>query len=172
MAARFNHLYKQYHKLVYHIALRITKDSNLSEDVVQETFIKAYKKIDTLIDESKAGGWLSSIATRTSIDFIRREIRAREVLIDPYNIETECLLSSTREEVEESVDISLFKEELFTEIKQLPSAQQEVFLLRVQYGLNEDEIAKKLDLKRSTVKTRFFRARKKLKNLYTLKYSA
>jgi RNA polymerase sigma factor (sigma-70 family) len=172
MSIHIDDLYMHYKKLVYHIALRITKDSSLSEDIVQETFIKAFKKIDTLVDESKAGCWLSSIATRTSIDYIRREIRAREVLIDPYKIEGEWLLSSTREDVEEIVDILLFKEELVTEIKQLPPAQQEVFLLRVQDGLNEEEIAQKLDLKKSTVKTRFFRARKRLKNLYALKYSA
>ena len=172
MAVHFDQLYLQYHKLVYHIALRITRDSSLSEDIVQETFLKAYKKIDTLIDEKKAGGWLSSIATRTSIDFIRKEIRAGEVPIDPFNIELDCLLSSSQEDVERTVDITLLKEELVTEIRQLPLAQQQVFLLRVQYGMNEEEIAEKLDLKRSTVKTRFFRARKKLKNLYTLKYSA
>ncbi|WP_409253955.1 RNA polymerase sigma factor [Bacillus sp. SCS-153A] len=172
MEVHFEHLYKQYRKLVYHIALRITRDSSLSEDIVQETFLKAYRKIDTLIDIQKAGGWLSSIATRTSIDFVRKEIRAGEVLIDPYNKELDCLLSSTREDVERTVDVTLLKEELVTEIRQLPLAQQEVFLLRVHYGMNEEEIAEKLDLKRSTVKTRFFRARQKLKNVYTLKYSA
>jgi RNA polymerase sigma factor (sigma-70 family) len=168
----FEYLYIHYQKLVYHIAFRITKDGSLSEDIVQETFIKAYKKIDTLIDEKKAGAWLSSIATRTSIDFIRKEIRTREILIDPFNIEIDCLVSSTREEVEQAVDVTLLKEELATEIRQLPLAQQEVFLLRVEYGMNEEEIAQRLDLKRSTVKTRFFRARRKLKNLYILKYSA
>ncbi|RIW38458.1 RNA polymerase sigma factor [Bacillus salacetis] len=172
MAVNFEILYVNYYKMVYHIALRITKDSNLSEDIVQETFIKAYKKIDTLIDEEKAGGWLSSIAARTSIDFIRKEIRAREVLVDPFSVEVDSFLSSTREEVEQAVNVNLLKEELATEIRQLPLAQQEVFLLRVQHGMNEEEIAEKLDLKRSTVKTRFFRARKKLKNLYSLKYSA
>ncbi|WP_456271323.1 RNA polymerase sigma factor [Bacillus sp. AK031] len=172
MAVCFDQLYTKYNKLVFHIAYRITKDSSLSEDIVQETFLKAFNKIESLVDESKAGGWLSSIATRTSIDFVRKEIRAREVLIDPADLERESKFLSSGQEVEHFVGISLLKEELVTEIRQLPPGQQEVFLLRVQYGLNEKEIAERLDIKRSTVKTRFFRARQTLKNRYSMKFSA
>lgn len=172
MADHFESLYSNHHKLVYHIAYRITRNSILAEDIVQETFLKAYKKIDSLIDEKKAGGWLSSIATRTSIDFVRKEARAMEVLIDPSIIEFDCPLQAAEYDVEQSVNASLLKEELLTQIKQLPLAQQEVFMLRVLHGLNEEEIAERLELKKSTVKTRFFRARKKLKNLYTIKISA
>ncbi|TYS17621.1 RNA polymerase sigma factor [Rossellomorea vietnamensis] len=168
----FNHLYEDYNKLVFQIAFRITKNKTVSEDIVQETFLKAYKKLDTLSEQEKAGSWLSAIATRTSIDFLRKEIRAREVLLDPFTIELNGSIVPAGESVQESVDIMLLKQDIETHIKQLPVAQQEVFMLRIQYGMNEEEIAKKLDLKKSTVKTRFFRARKKLKHMYKLKCSA
>lgn len=49
----FEEMYEQFHKLIYHIAYNITKDIQLSQDVVQESFLKAYIKLDTLKDPAK-----------------------------------------------------------------------------------------------------------------------
>lgn len=70
--AEFDRLFSEYSAPIYNYALRMIGDADRAADVAQDTFIKAYRKLDTLTDASAARAWLYRIATNTAIDAIRR----------------------------------------------------------------------------------------------------
>lgn len=168
----FDELYMKHEKKLRHIAFSITKDRHLSEDVVQETFIKAYKKIETIEDTEKIGAWLSAIAGRTAIDYLRAEKRRKWLPSDQSLMEQLFSDQDLNASIEKEVEIILFKEDIQHLLYKLTTDYQEVLILRVQYGLKEEEIASQLNLKSGTVKTRLHRARKQLKKVMTEKYPA
>ncbi|HWU89207.1 MAG TPA: sigma-70 family RNA polymerase sigma factor, partial [Kofleriaceae bacterium] len=74
--AAFRRLVRHHGKVVHSVSYRILKDWARAEDVMQETFMKAYETIDTLHDPKRLGAWLKSIAWHKSIDILRAEKRA------------------------------------------------------------------------------------------------
>ena len=74
--AAFLRLVRQHGKVVHTLCYRLLKDRARAEDVMQETFMKAYETIDTLHDPKRLGAWLNSIARNKSIDILRAEKRA------------------------------------------------------------------------------------------------
>lgn len=171
-AIDFNHLYVMYSKRLQHIAFSVTRDRFLAEDVVQETFIKAFKKIDTIDDSKKIASWLSAIAVRTAIDFLRVEKRNSWILADQLIIENVFFYSGKGPNTEKEVELKLFKEELNQSLLQLSEEYKEVLNLRIQYELKEKEIACKLQLPASTIKNRLYRGRKRLIEVLSNKYTA
>ncbi|MBU8769778.1 RNA polymerase sigma factor [Cytobacillus pseudoceanisediminis] len=154
-------LYTCHYKRLYHICFSMTRDAYLAEDIVQETFIKAMKKAETIIDEEKAGAWLSVIARRTALDVIRRERRKAAVPMEQDMLE--CLGVATKQNVEQEVESGFAAEEITGAVKKLTGSYRDILLLKIDRGLKEREIAAMLNLNPSTVKTRIFRARKQLK---------
>jgi RNA polymerase sigma-70 factor, ECF subfamily len=70
--ADFDRLFTEYSAPIYNYVLRMTGDADRAADITQDTFIKAYRKLDTLTDASSARSWLYRIATNTAIDEMRR----------------------------------------------------------------------------------------------------
>jgi len=68
----FDRLFTEYSGPIYNYVLRMMGDADRAADVAQDTFIKAYRKIDTLTDASAARSWIYRIATNTAIDAMRR----------------------------------------------------------------------------------------------------
>jgi RNA polymerase sigma factor (sigma-70 family) len=70
--AEFARLFEEYSSPIYNYVLRMVGDPDRAADVTQDTFIKAYRKLDTLTDAGSARSWLYRIATNTAIDDMRR----------------------------------------------------------------------------------------------------
>ncbi len=70
--AAFDRIFTQYSAPIYNYALRMVGDPDRAADIAQDTFIKAYRKLDTLTDASSTRSWLYRIATNTAIDEMRR----------------------------------------------------------------------------------------------------
>lgn len=70
--AEFDRIFTEYSAPIYNYALRMVGDPDRAADVAQDTFIKAYRKLDTLTDASSTRSWLYRIATNTAIDEMRR----------------------------------------------------------------------------------------------------
>ncbi|CAM3867752.1 RNA polymerase sigma factor [Mesobacillus zeae] len=168
----FDEMYIAHSKRLHYLAFSVTRDVHLAEDVVQETFVKAFKKMDTIESTEKVGAWLSAIATRTAIDFLRAEKRKHWMPADQLIMEQVLYYPESGLTPEEEVDIRLFKEELNRSVFTLSEEYREVLILRLQYGLQEKEIASVLDLKSATVKSRLHRARKQLKQTIAEKHPA
>src|SRR4051812_8706201 len=108
----FNQIYAKYSKRLHYIAFQYIKDRFLAEDIVQEAFLKAYKKINTVEDTNKLGQWLSVITARTAIDFLRSEKRKTWMPVDPYMLEPLFGPSVTGDNIEDIVDVRLFQEDI------------------------------------------------------------
>jgi RNA polymerase sigma-70 factor (ECF subfamily) len=70
--AEFDRLFTEYSAPIYNYALRLIGDADRAADIAQDTFIKAYRRLDTLTDASAARSWIYRIATNTAIDAMRR----------------------------------------------------------------------------------------------------
>lgn len=152
----FNDIYQTYYAVIYRIALRMTKDPHLAEDIAQETFLKAFLKMDTIFEKEKLKNWLSSIARRTAIDLFLRKKR-NEISIE------EQLVADGREQLEDTIDYSLLKEKTKLLVSGLKSDYREIMMLKLFLEMKDQEIAEYLSLNLSTVKTKIHRARKELK---------
>ncbi|MGG4488163.1 RNA polymerase sigma factor [Metabacillus idriensis] len=152
----FNDIYQTYYTVIYRIALRMTKDPHLAEDIAQETFLKAFLKMDTIFEKEKLKNWLSSIARRTAIDLFLRKKR-NEITIE------EQLVADESEQLEDTIDYSLLKEKTKQLVSGLKSDYREIMTLKLFLEMKDQEIADYLSLNISTVKTKIHRARKELK---------
>ena len=68
----FDRLFEEYHHSIFNYVFRMVGDRDRAEDITQDTFVKAYRKLDTLTDEVSTRSWLYRIATNTAIDEMRR----------------------------------------------------------------------------------------------------
>jgi RNA polymerase sigma factor (sigma-70 family) len=71
-SASFDRLFEEFSAPIYNYALRMVGDPDRAADITQDTFIKAYRKLDSLTDETSIRSWLYRIATNTAIDDMRR----------------------------------------------------------------------------------------------------
>lgn len=163
-------IYTLYYKRVYQISYNIVKDPYLAEDIVQETFIKAIKHLDSIKEARKVGAWLSVIASRTAIDFLRKERNKKGIVMDQEMLD--YLGKEMKQNVAEDVEVSMLSEEVSLAISKLTSNCKSVLVLRLEKGLKDQEIAHVLDLTLATVKTRIYRARKQLKRMFEDQMSA
>lgn len=154
----YSEVYKQYYQDVYRVAYFMTKDPHISYDVAQDTFYKAYQYMDSLEESDKMKSWLCSIATRTSLDYLRRK---REICIDSAEIEDK--LDPDEISVEEIVENNYLKELLLVAIDGLDEKYKQVVIMKYFTHLNDAEIAKLLGLSKSTIKSRIYRAKAILK---------
>jgi RNA polymerase sigma factor (sigma-70 family) len=145
-------------KLLFHIAFGITRDYHLAQDVVQETLIKAFRKLDTVVEDAKLRSWLISIAQRTAIDFVRKEKRRNEVLDTDASYQE----MASHKNVEEEVNHLLLQNEISKAFDVLNNNQRSVLHLKIVEGMKEREIAEVLHLNQNNVKTVLYRARRKL----------
>ncbi|RDU38855.1 RNA polymerase sigma factor [Neobacillus piezotolerans] len=159
----FEQLYSMHSVKLQQIAYSITRDLHLAEDVVQESFLKAYKKLGTVQDTGKIAAWLCSVTRRTAIDFVRGEKRKRWVPADQTVMEQRISEQGAAESTEKKIEFLALRDEVRGAVFRMGLEYQSVLVLRFDYGLKEDEIASRLNLKSGTVRTRLYRARLHLK---------
>ncbi|MBM7621026.1 RNA polymerase sigma-70 factor (ECF subfamily) [Bacillus tianshenii] len=166
----FTTMYQEYYDRLFRVSFAIIRDRQLAEDNVQETFIKAYKKLPDLEDMQKVGAWLSVIASRTAIDFIRRERKMKGFPMELFMLD--CLGKESKQNVEEEVGVCFLKEILKETLEDFPGEDQKMLALKMDKGLKEREIATALHMNPSTVKSKIHRARRKLRERIELEWSA
>jgi len=153
----FEYLVAKYKKLVYSIAISFFKDPHLAEDITQEVFFKAYRKLDMYDTGMKFSSWISRIAHNTCIDTLRKNKN--------YTVAAEE--NPVVEDTTESADDILINKEkkqwLEEQIRLLKPGYKTPLLLFHQAGLSYEEIAKVMNVPLSIVKNRIYRARKMLK---------
>jgi RNA polymerase sigma-70 factor (ECF subfamily) len=148
-------VYERYGRAVHTVAYSIVRDTATAADVVQATFVKAWRAAGTFNPERDLGPWLYTIARRQAIDTLRRERRVEPAEPDVVDVvELPPSLESTWEawEVRLAVD-------------QLPGDEREVVRLAWFVGLSHPEIADQLAVPVGTVKSRSHRAHKRLASL-------
>lgn len=158
-------LVKEYEKNVYNLALRMTGNSEDAADMAQEAFIKAYNSLTAFRGDSKFSVWLYRIVSNVCLDFLRSRSRKQTVSLSTENDEGEEVELDIADEThspEQLLDRSLTRDAVRRGLAALPPDHREILLLREIQGLSYEEIADVLGLEAGTVKSRIFRARKKL----------
>jgi RNA polymerase sigma factor (sigma-70 family) len=150
-------VYRDYGRLVYAVAYRILGNAGLAEDATQQAFLKAWRAADSLDVTREIGPWLATIARRVAIDVYRREaVRAADPL-ESVAVSDPALVSGP-----ESANAVYDIWEVRQAVAGLPADEQEVVRLQHFGGLTHQEIAEKLKLPVGTVKSRSFRAHRRL----------
>lgn len=161
----FEMLVKEYEKNVYNLALRMVGNSEDAADMSQEAFIKAYNSLDSFRGDSKFSVWLYRIVSNVCLDFIRSRKRKQTVSLsmeDDNGDDVELDIADDTQSPERLMDKRLTREAVRRGLASLPPGQRQILLLREIQGLSYDEIAEILNVEAGTVKSRIFRARKKL----------
>jgi len=161
----FELLVLEYQKNVYNVALRITGNAEDAADMAQEAFIKAFNSISSFKGDSRFSVWLYRIVSNVSVDFLRSKARRPSSSLSIENEEGETVELEIADESlspEKLLEIKLSSQAVRRGLDSLPEDYRQILLLREIQGLSYDEIAQILDIEIGTVKSRIFRARKKL----------
>lgn len=150
-------IYQSYGRLVYAVAYKVLGDRGLAEEATQQAFLKAWRAAEGFDENRELGPWLAAIARRVAIDVYRREaIRTADPLDSVA--EGDPSLVSTPESAESVYDVW----EVRRAVAELPGDEQEIVRLQHFSGLTHDQIAQQLKVPVGTVKSRSYRAHKRL----------
>ena len=158
-------LVKEYEKNVYNLALRMVGNSEDAADMSQEAFIKAYNSLTSFRGGSKFSVWLYRIVSNVCLDYLRSRGRRQTVSLSTENDDGEDVeidIADETQSPERLLDRRLTRDAVRRGLAALPPEHRQILLLREIQGLSYDEIADALGIEAGTVKSRIFRARKKL----------
>ena len=161
----FETLVLEYEKNVYNIALRMTGNSEDASDMTQEAFIKAFNSLQSFRGDSKFSVWLYRIVSNVCLDFLRSRNRRPTVSLsveDDDGEDTQLDVADESQSPELLLDRKLTRESVRRGLDSLPPDYRQILLLREIQGFSYEEISKALHLEVGTVKSRIFRARKRL----------
>ena len=161
----FEKLVTEYEKAVYAIAQRMTGNAEDAADMTQETFIKAYNSLSSFRGDSKFSVWLYRIANNVCLDFLRSRSRKPTVSLsteDDDGEETQLDIADESQSPELLLENALTRDAVRRGLDSLPPDYRQILLLREIQGLSYEEIAAALGIESGTVKSRIFRARKRL----------
>lgn len=163
--AAFQALVEKYRKALYHHIARMVRDRQELDDLVQETFIKAFQALDSYATQYAFSTWLYKIATNHTIDYLRRKkvptlsidkpVRTKdgeveyEVPDSTYRPDRHIVEDQRRQLIQEAIDA-------------LPEKYHRVIVMRHQQDKSYEEIAEELALPLGTIKAHIFRARELL----------
>lgn len=148
-------LYRQYCDGMFCVAMRFLKNTEDAEDVLQEAFIKAFKKIHQYKAEVTFGAWLKKIVVNKCIDFLKVKHDYTITLDESYM----HLAEDDNWEVEDGISM----EEIKFEIESLPEKYKYVVMLYLMEGYDHSEISEILKISETASRTQLMRAKTKLK---------
>jgi RNA polymerase sigma-70 factor, ECF subfamily len=167
----FGELVKRYQRKIFRLASHITQNSEDAEDVLQETFLKAYTHLGGFEGNSKFYTWLVRIAVNESLMKLRKRKPERFVSLDePIDTGEDQVVREIAvwdETPEQKYSQAELRQILDSAIDELAPIYRTVFLLRDVEDLSTEETAQALDLSIPAVKSRLLRARLQLREKLT-----
>lgn len=155
----FQTLYRQYSKAMFNTSLRIVNNTADAEDVLQESFLDAFRSLHDFHYRSTFGAWLKKIVINKSINILRKR---RNDLVDMESTELQAL---PEEEGINEEEIRFRVEEVKKMITRLPDGYRTVLSLYLLEGYDHEEISQILNISHNTVRTQYVRAKQKLLSL-------
>ena len=153
-------IYELYYKAMYNTSLRILSNAQEAEDIMQDAFLDAFKKIETYKGTGSFGSWLKRIVVNKSIDYLRTK---KEMVSLNEEIATAEDVKDTSLEDEEYLSSTFTRhEEIKSAIENLPDHHKIVISLFLLEGYDHQEIAQILNISHGNARARYFRAKKKL----------
>ncbi len=148
-------IYKLYYKAMFNTSLRIVNDTAEAEDIMQESFLDAFQRLDSYAGQGSFGSWLKRIVVNNSLDSLRR-------LKDTVSFEEEGLDLPDEHEDDHEADIQFQVQEVMKGIQQLPGEYRIIISLFLIEGYDHEEISGILNISNQLSRTRYSRARQKL----------
>lgn len=150
-------LYDRYSQAMYSICLRMMDNRQDAEDMLQEAFYQVFKSIGTYREEATIGAWIKSIVVNKCLNQLKKKKQKFEEANDDLEFEEE----KPMDEQQFSYTVQSIKQA----IKNLPEGYRIVLSLYLFEGYSHKEIAHKLDISLSTVKTQYMRAKRKVREM-------
>lgn len=163
-ANAFEDLVLKYEKTVYNLALRMVGDRDDASDMTQEAFIKAYGSLSSFRGDSKFSVWIYRITTNVCLDFLRSKSRKQQVSLTVSDDDEDAQLDipDPKADPEQQLIKKISMQSVEEGLKTLPDKQRQILVMRELGGMSYAEIGKALSIEEGTVKSRIFRARKRL----------
>ncbi len=159
----FEDLVSRYENKVYRLAIKLTRNETLAEEVMQEVFLKIYEKIGTFRGESALSSWIYRIAANACFAKLNLEKRHQHADLEEAMPQAEIALLERQDSTPEAPDRPLLTNEALSvisrAIERLPEDFRIVLTLRDVEGMSNEEVARVLELSVPAVKSRLHRAR-------------
>ncbi len=153
-------IYNKYSKMVYKYVFCLSGNAELSEEIVQDTFLVAVKDINKFEGKCKISTWLCSIAKNIWYQKLRKDKNKNNISIDEVS---NCLI--LEESIEESLCDKETKIELLKKVQTLDEDTRNVIYLRTFGNLNYEEIAEIMNKTPSWARVTYFRGKQKLREM-------
>ena len=148
--AAFGRLYERYARMIHGMLLARVRRARMEvDDLVQDVFLTAWRRLDSLRDPAAFGGWLSTIARNRVSDFYRHNVETAEL---PESLEGPASTATATE-----------ANAILETIRQLPDAYRETLMLRLVEGMTGPEIAERTGLTAASVRVNLHRGMKLLR---------
>ena len=156
-AAAQRELYNRYSRVLFGVCFRYAFRREDAEDMLQEGFIKIFKRINTFGNKGNFEGWMKRVMVNTCINYITKNKKFSEILSleTTYNIE-DC---------EESIASKLLGKQVMDCLRMLPIGYRTVINLYAIEGYSHKEISEMLDIKESTSRSQFIRGKSLLTSI-------
>ncbi len=151
-------LYKLYSKAMFNICFRMMNDRSDAEDMLQESFSEAFRRLDSFRFESTFGAWLKMIVINKCINEIKRKKAQLEFFDDMSPFEDEEDLAAEQE-------TGLSPERIKKAMDGLPKGSRMIFSLYLLEGYDHQEISEILNISESNSKTQYMRAKQRIKEI-------
>ncbi|MEK8128411.1 sigma-70 family RNA polymerase sigma factor [Paenibacillus filicis] len=149
-------LMKAYGEDVWHYAFFITRKADAADDISQEVFLTVYERMFTFRGECSVKSWLLSITRNKSMNLLRSFFLRKVTLVG------EVFLKETSPSAESVVFERMQTHRIWKKVMSLPRKFREIVVLDAYYLFTSREIAELLRIPEATVRTRLYRARRKM----------
>jgi RNA polymerase sigma-70 factor (ECF subfamily) len=158
-------VYKDFYVLVYPMVYFIVKDHGVTEDIMQEAFLRAVNKSDQLLDWGKMDGWLKTLTRNVTLNFLQKIKRNREELEAEEVLEVREIgvTSNISTPIEQEVEMKIMEESIVRYLGNLKPEYRQIFEMRWLQHMSYKEMASVLNVSEGIIKQRLFRAREAIK---------
>jgi len=151
-------LYRLYSKAMYNVSLRMVKDELDAEDILQNSFVDIFTKLDSFKFQSSVGAWMKRIVVNNCINFLKR----KKVFFQEFEDQHAQNIPDTKgPENNAGLSVNAVKRALF----ELPDGYRVVFSLYMLEGYDHKEIGNILGVTEATSKSQYSRAKRKLRDI-------
>jgi RNA polymerase sigma-70 factor (ECF subfamily) len=157
--AAFRELVLEHSHAMFRLAWRLTSDETAAEDIVQEAFIKAWRKIGDFRMESSFKSWLHRITVNTAMDYLRKHVRRKQFETEEPEFET-TQQAANLPDTGTQIDIS---RQTQAAMMDLSESERTALLLKHYEGHSINEVAQIMEITTGACKQNIFRAVKKMR---------
>jgi len=151
-------VYNDYAKGMYHVALRIVNDTAQAEDIMQDSMITAFAKINQWNREASFGSWLKRIVINNSLSYLRGSKKMPTTTFEDFH---ECVEEAEEIDMEEA---GWTAQRVLTALKQLKDTYRQVLTLSLIEGMDNEEIAQIMNMSDGMCRTTISRAKTSLRS--------